>query len=87
MYPAYLTEEKLHEFIRNAMKEDHGDGDHTSLGSIPEGTQAQGHLLFKQEGIVAGMEMAQIIFDVFWSQAKPAKFKRDVRLRELDAGK
>ena len=65
MYPAYLTEEKLHEFIRNAMKEDHGDGDHTSLGSIPEGTQAQGHLLFKQEGIVAGMEMAQIIFDVF----------------------
>ena len=65
MYPAYLTEEKLHEFIRNAMKEDHGDGDHTSLGCIREGTQAQGHLLFKQEGIVAGMEMAQIIFDVF----------------------
>ena len=77
MYPAYLTEEKLHEFIRNAMKEDHGDGDHTSLGSIPEGTQAQGHLLFKQEGIVAGMEMAQIIFDVFSKDLLFESYKKD----------
>ena len=77
MYPAYLTEEKLHEFIRNAMKEDHGDGDHTSLGCIREGTQAQGHLLFKQEGIVAGMEMAQIIFDVFYKDLLFESYKKD----------
>ena len=77
MYPAYLTEEKLHEFIRNAMKEDHGDGDHTSLGCIREGTQAQGHLLFKQEGIVAGMEMAQIIFDVFSKDLLFESYKKD----------
>jgi len=77
MYPAYLTEEKLHEFIRNAMKEDHGDGDHTSLGCIREGTQAQGHLLFKQEGIVAGMEMAQIIFDMFSKDLLFESYKKD----------
>ena len=77
MYPAYLTEEKLHEFIRNAMKEDHGDGDHTSLGSIPVGTQVRAHLLFKQEGIVAGMEMAQIIFDMFSKDLLFESYKKD----------
>ena len=77
MYPAYLTKEKLHEFIRNAMKEDHGDGDHTSLGSIPVGTQVHAHLLFKQEGIVAGMEMAQIIFDVFSKDLLFESYKKD----------
>ena len=77
MYPAYLTKEKLHEFIRNAMKEDHGDGDHTSLGSIPVGTQVHAHLLFKQEGIVAGMEMAQIIFDMFSKDLLFESYKKD----------
>ena len=77
MYPAYLTKEKLHEFIRSAMKEDHGDGDHTSLGSIPVGTQVRAHLLFKQEGIVAGMEMAQIIFDMFSKDLLFESYKKD----------
>ena len=77
MYTAYLTKEKLHEFIRNAMKEDHGDGDHTSLGSIPVGTQVRAHLLFKQEGIVAGMEMAQIIFDMFSKDLLFESYKKD----------
>ena len=77
MYPAYLTKEKLHEFIGNAMKEDHGDGDHTSLGSIPVGTQVRAHLLFKQEGIVAGMEMAQIIFDMFSKDLLFESYKKD----------
>ena len=77
MYPVYLTKEKLHEFIRSAMKEDHGDGDHTSLGSIPVGTQVRAHLLFKQEGIVAGMEMAQIIFDMFSKDLLFESYKKD----------
>ena len=77
MYPAYLTKEKLDEFIRTAVEEDHGDGDHTSLGSIPEGRQVQAHLLFKQEGIVAGIEMAQIIFDMFSKEILFEPFKKD----------
>ena len=77
MYPAYLTKEKLDEFIRTAIEEDHGDGDHTSLGSIPEGRQVQAHLLFKQEGIVAGIEMAQIIFDMSSKEILFEPFKKD----------
>lgn len=77
MYPAYLTKEKLDEFIRTAVEEDHGDGDHTSLGSITEGRQVQAHLLFKQEGIVAGIEMAQIIFDMFSKEILFEPFKKD----------
>ena len=77
MYPAYLTEEKLREFIQNAMVEDHQEGDHTSLGSIPRGTQVQAQLLFKQDGIVAGMEMARIIFDIVSKDLLFEPFKKD----------
>ena len=49
MFPNYLNKEKLHEFIRRAIREDHGDGDHTSLGSIKEDKKVQAHLLFKEK--------------------------------------
>ena len=52
MFPNYLKKEKLHEFIQIAIKEDHGDGDHTSLGSIKKDKQVQAHLLFNEEVIV-----------------------------------
>lgn len=77
MFPNYLNKEKLHEFIRIAIREDHGDGDHTSLGSIKEDKQVQAHLLFKEEGIVAGIEMAQIIFDLFSKEILFESFKKD----------
>ena len=77
MFPSYLNKEKLHEFIRIAIREDHGDGDHTSLGSIKEDKQVQAHLLFKEEGIVAGIEMAQIIFDLFSKEILFESFKKD----------
>ena len=77
MFPNYLNKEKLHEFIRIAIREDHGDGDHTSLGSINEDKQVQAHLLFKEEGIVAGIEMAQIIFDLFSKEILFESFKKD----------
>jgi len=77
MFPNYLNKEKLHEFIQIAIREDHGDGDHTSLGSIKEDKQVQAHLLFKEEGIVAGIEMAQIIFDLFSKEILFESFKKD----------
>ena len=77
MFPSYLNKEKLHEFIRIAIREDHGDGDHTSLGSIKEDKQVQAHLLFKEEGIVAGIEMAQIIFDLLSKEILFESFKKD----------
>ena len=77
MFPNYLNKEKLHEFIRIAIREDHGDGDHTSLGSIKEDKKVQAHLLFKEEGIVAGIEMAQMIFGMFSKEILFESFKKD----------
>jgi nicotinate-nucleotide pyrophosphorylase (carboxylating) len=57
-----LDKEYTAQFIANALKEDVGDGDHTSLATIPEGTQGKAKLLVKDTGILAGVELAQEIF-------------------------
>ncbi|MFT5723149.1 MAG: nicotinate-nucleotide pyrophosphorylase (carboxylating) [Bacteroidia bacterium] len=49
------------DFIQHAFEEDIKDGDHSSLASIPQGTQGKAKLLFKDSGIVAGIELAQVI--------------------------
>lgn len=52
----------LHEFIQLALAEDIGDGDHTSLSTIPADAQKRARLLVKEAGILAGVEVAQAIF-------------------------
>ena len=52
----------IHQFIQNALAEDVGDGDHTSLSTIPAGTQGKARLIIKEDGILAGMELAVEIF-------------------------
>ncbi|KLT65744.1 carboxylating nicotinate-nucleotide diphosphorylase [Pedobacter sp. BMA] len=54
----------IHQFIKNALAEDLGDGDHTSLSTIPIGTQGRAKLIIKEDGILAGMELALEIFKV-----------------------
>ena len=49
------------ELIELAIKEDIGDGDHTSLCCIPYDEQGKMRLLCKQEGVLAGVEIAQIV--------------------------
>ena len=49
-------------FITNALAEDVGDGDHTSLATIPAGTLGKAKLLVKDNGILAGVELAVEIF-------------------------
>lgn len=51
----------VEELIELAIKEDIGDGDHTSLASIPAGERGRMKLLVKQEGIIAGIEIAQMV--------------------------
>lgn len=55
----------LHRFIENAVKEDIGDGDHTTLSCIPETAQGKANLIAKQEGIIAGSDIARRIFYFF----------------------
>lgn len=54
--------ELVQPFIDNALKEDVGDGDHTSLATIPPGTTGKAKLLVKDQGIIAGVELAEYIF-------------------------
>ncbi|HTD42065.1 MAG TPA: carboxylating nicotinate-nucleotide diphosphorylase [Mucilaginibacter sp.] len=53
----------IHSFIANALAEDVGDGDHTSLATIPAGTRGKAKLLVKDNGILAGVELAVEIFN------------------------
>ncbi|SHG24119.1 carboxylating nicotinate-nucleotide diphosphorylase [Flagellimonas flava] len=48
--------------IANAIREDVGDGDHSSLACIPATAQGKAKLLVKDEGIIAGVEFAQQVF-------------------------
>lgn len=52
----------LNNFIKQALAEDVGTGDHTSLATIPQGTQGRAQLLIKDDGIIAGVEVAKAIF-------------------------
>lgn len=53
----------IDQLIDIAIKEDIGDGDHTSLACIPKNTKGKAHLLVKEEGILAGVELAKKIFN------------------------
>lgn len=57
-----MDKEYIHSFIANALAEDVGDGDHTSLATIPAGTQGKAKLLVKDYGILAGVDLALEIF-------------------------
>ncbi|WP_281847981.1 carboxylating nicotinate-nucleotide diphosphorylase [Olleya namhaensis] len=49
--------------ITNAIREDVGDGDHSSLSCIPTSAQGKAKLLVKDEGIIAGVEFAKQVFN------------------------
>ena len=57
-----LDTQLIHQFIKNALTEDVGDGDHTSLSTIPPGTQGKAKLIIKEDGVLAGVELALEIF-------------------------
>lgn len=55
-------EKELEIIISNAIREDVGDGDHSSLACIPITAKGKAKLLVKDNGIIAGVEMAKKIF-------------------------
>ena len=55
----------LDAFIDNALKEDIGDGDHTSIACIPSLNEGKARLLIKECGVLAGAEVAKKIFHRF----------------------
>jgi len=61
----YLSEENINTFISTAVKEDIGTGDHSSLASIPENAINTAKLIVKEEGIIAGIALAEKILHYF----------------------
>ncbi len=57
-----MIENYLKSFIHHAIIEDTGDGDHSSLASIPKDTKGKARLLVKQEGVIAGIEISGYVF-------------------------
>jgi nicotinate-nucleotide pyrophosphorylase (carboxylating) len=60
--PSYVTDDFLRTFISSALQEDVGDGDHSTLASIPANARSKARLLVKADGILAGVELAWKIF-------------------------
>ena len=61
-----LTVDQLEDkLLELAFAEDIGDGDHTTLCCIPADAMGKSHLLVKEEGILAGVEMARKVFNKF----------------------
>jgi nicotinate-nucleotide pyrophosphorylase (carboxylating) len=57
-----IKKEDLLAFINAALLEDVREGDHTSLSTVPENAVGKARLLVKDNGILAGVELAELIF-------------------------
>jgi nicotinate-nucleotide pyrophosphorylase (carboxylating) len=66
---------QLEDLISNALKEDIGDGDHSTLSCIGENVKGKAILKIKDEGILAGVDVAEKIF----SFAEPASVLRKIK--------
>ncbi len=67
----------LLELIKNALAEDIGNGDHSTLSSIDENAEGKAILKIKQDGILAGMQVAEIIFTYMQPDAIFTAYKKD----------
>ena len=61
-YSSASALDEMNRIITNALREDIGDGDHSSLSCIPETAQGKARLLVKDEGVLAGVAFAKAVF-------------------------
>lgn len=67
----------VEELIELAIKEDIGDGDHSSLATVPPQAENRMRLLVKQKGIIAGIEVAKMVFARLDPNVKVEQFIAD----------
>lgn len=75
--PDYVTDQRLKHFISEAFKEDVGDGDHSTLGSVPAELQDDAQLIVKEDCVLAGIELAKEIFHFFDSNLEVETLMKD----------
>ena len=57
-----MENKDLRDFIKYCLREDIGDGDHSSLSCIPAESYGKAHLLIKEKGVLAGVRVAERVF-------------------------
>jgi nicotinate-nucleotide pyrophosphorylase (carboxylating) len=72
-----LSEEELRLLVQRALEEDIGEGDHSTLCCIPDDAKGKAVLKIKQDGILAGMQVAESIFHLEEKSAVFNAFKKD----------
>ena len=65
------------EFLKAALIEDVADGDHSSLSTIPTDATGKAHLLVKEDGILSGLEVAKLVFELVDPNIELDFFKND----------
>ena len=77
MAKTHISKEELFDFIKLALHEDVGEGDHTSLACIPADSRSKAKLLVKDAGILAGVEFAKYVFEYVDPSYKMEQLKND----------
>jgi len=72
-----LDDQKLEHLISEALREDIGDGDHSTLSCIDPAARGKAVLKIKQDGILAGMDVAEKIFRFIEKEIVFTPFKKD----------
>lgn len=67
----------LDEIIKNALLEDIGEGDHSTLACVPKDAKGTAKLLVKEDGILAGVEVAKRIYELYDPTLEIQFFKKD----------
>lgn len=68
---------EIKELVENSLREDIGNGDHSSLASIPENTNGNAKMIFKEEAIVAGLELCKLVFKIVDKNLEITFFKNE----------
>ena len=71
------TDQLIDDLLTLSFAEDIGDGDHTTLSTIPADAVGRQQLIVKEAGILAGVEMARKVFDKFAPELKMTVFIND----------
>ena len=77
MITDFQFQKELQLIIQNAIREDVGDGDYSSLACIPASAKGKAKLIVKENGLIAGVDFAKMIFNYVDSNLKMEIFIKD----------
>ena len=72
-----MKQEFILKAIKSAFTEDLGDGDHSSLACVPKNSIGKAKLLVKDKGILAGVEIAKLVFEQYDSKMEFKQLMND----------